>query len=180
MRRLIYILCCAILLFASCEVYEKKEDTAKEERLIKDTVVLYNSLLADGYRKLSMTALVQAATEERATKAYYHMAALGEARVKMDAKIRDFKFLELKLPSQYTAEVMTEEIWDYSYVNVDTGEQVYDNKITYKNRYALTKKTGKWLVYDITVEESHEEKPEKFKALDPSFRRGVIGEDKGK
>lgn len=124
----------------------------------KVAVTRYTVLLAEGYRNLNMNPLVQVATEEQATKAYYYMAAIGEARIKMDAKIQDIKFIDFKAVAGGKAEVRTEERWDYTYINIDSGKPVFDNSITYRLKYVLTKKSDRWLVANITIEKAEEKK----------------------
>lgn len=136
-------LCLILVLLAGCN---------QEKGRIKDTVIKYNTLLADGYKNLNMTPLLQVATEEQSLKAYYHMAALGEARIKMDAKLRSINFLDIKSLSQ-KSEVRTEEMWDYTHINIDTGQSVFHRTISYRIRYLLIKRSERWFVSDVTVEE---------------------------
>ena len=141
----------AVLLLAGCS-------QNKNEGEVKEVVRKYTALLAEGYRNLNMNPLSQIATEERATKAYHHMAALGEARTRMDARIREIKFLSVKFVRDNKAEVKTEEKWDYTYINIDSGKPEFDNSVAYVLTYFLTKKSGKWLVADVTVEKAEEKK----------------------
>lgn len=134
----------------------------QDKERLKDTVIKYNSLLAEGYRNLNMNPLVQVATEEQATKAYYYMAAIGEARIKMDAKIQDIKFIDFKAVAGGKAEIRTEEVWDYTYINIDSGKPIFDNMVTYRLKYILEQKSGKWLVADINVESTIEKKSSEY------------------
>lgn len=131
---------------------------SRENDRIKDAVMKYDTLLAEGYRNLNMNPLVQAATEKRALKAYYHMAALGEARIKMDAKLKKIAFSNVKLISGDKAEAITDEIWDYIYLNLDSGKPLFDNTVTYRLKYILEKKSGNWLVADINIEKADDKK----------------------
>ena len=130
----------------------------KGKAQLKDTVVKYNTLLAEGYRNLNMNPLIQVATERRATKAFYHMAALGEARIKMDAKLKKITFSDIKIISHDKAEVVTDEIWDYTYLSIDSSKPLFDNSITYKLKYILEKRSNRWLVADIIIEKADEKK----------------------
>jgi len=129
-----------------------------EKEAVKNTVVRYNHLLAEGYRSLNMTPLIQVATQKRATKAYYHMAAMGEARLRMDAYLRSITFAEIRILPQNRSEVRTEEIWDYSCLDIDSGKSLFDNTVTYNLRYVLEKQADRWLVEDITIEKAVEKK----------------------
>lgn len=161
MRRILVIVLSIAFLFA-CEKKAEKKPAIDETSVIKNTVILYNTLMAEGYRNFNMNALVQAATEDRATKAYYHMAAIGEGRLRMDPVLKDIQFLKAEFNGPESAAVETREVWDYTYKNIDTNEIAYGNTITYENNYRLVRESGKWLVSDITIMKSEEEKKTDF------------------
>jgi hypothetical protein len=130
----------------------------KETNALKETVMRYDALLAEGYRNLNMNPLTQVATEQRATKAYHHMAALGEAGLKMESTLRSLKFAQVKTLSEEKAELKTEEVWDYVYRDIKSGKSLLDNTVTYNMKYDLVKKSERWLVADVTIEKSVEKK----------------------
>ena len=175
MIRILVIILIAVLSVTACEQDKKTVGTSPEkpketgafdeETSIKNTVILYDSLLAKGYITQNMSPLLEAATEKRADKAYYHMAALGEGKVKMDMKLNELKFTDVKILSPDNAEVGTEEKWDYRYINTASGKQVYENSVDYKLTYRLIKLSGKWLVNDIDVKQTKEKHPEGYKPL---------------
>jgi hypothetical protein len=175
MIRIIMLVLISVLLAASCQQDKKTAVTSVEKPVgtaaseeasrIKDTVVLYDALLAKGYITLNMSPLLEVATEQRANKAYYHMAALGEGKVKMDMKLNELKFSDVKTLSPETAEAATEEKWDYRYINTDSGKQVYDNSVEYKLTYRLIKQSGKWLIDDIEVTYTKQKNPEEYTPL---------------
>lgn len=132
-----------------------KSDVETENE-IKNTVRLYNTLLAEGYRKLNMSALRQVATERRATKAYFHMAANGEAKVKMDARLNALDFISINQQSDEKAEVSTQEQWHYVYDSLVTEEKIYENDVSYRLTYQLVKVSSRWLIDEIIIEESTE------------------------
>lgn len=170
MIRVTIVMLMISLSFYSCNSSDKTTvdkpavsiDNPEEIEKVKMTVMLYDSLLAKGYRSLDMKTLAEAATEERVTKAFYHMAALGESGVKMDSTLQDIKFLDIKVVSPDKAEVITDEKWDYTYINIESDKQVYDNSVEYKLRYNMVKMDKRWLVEDIKVEYSKENKSEKY------------------
>lgn len=125
---------------------------------IKNTIIKYNALLAEGYFNLNMTPLTAAATEEQVTRDYVYMSAFGEERIKMDARLKDINFLSVRRISTDTAEATTEETWDYTLINIDSGKPVSVNSTTYHLKYALTKKSGKWLVARIIIEKQSKDK----------------------
>ena len=100
---------------------------------IKDTVRTYNRLLNEGYKSLNMAPLNRVATQRRTVKAYHHMAALGEGGIRMEARIEQIQFLKVTRYSPEKAEVQTRERWNCYYYNIESGEQVSENIITYEN-----------------------------------------------
>jgi len=118
---------------------------------LHEAIETYNGLLADGYRRLDMNHLVQAATGERALKAYYHMAALGEGGVKMDSALRHLEFAGTKQLAPDKAEVTTKERWEYKYINIENGNTSPLLTVNYTSRYRLVKEKEKWLVAEITI-----------------------------
>jgi hypothetical protein len=144
-----------LLSLAACYKGGNLED---EKNILKHVVVQYNIFLADGYRSLNMSKLNQVATVERAGKAYYHMSALGEARIKMDARQESIDFSEINIISDYKAEIKTKEKWEYIHINIDTDEATVQNPIYYELTYTLTKKDDRWFVSDIAVDKETEKK----------------------
>ena len=175
MKNILPFLFISLLLFTGCKSDKVSSVNARENPVkghsvdeitrVKDTVLLYDALLADGYRAQNMNALAQVATEQRAQKAYYHMAALGEGSVKMDSNLNKIIFTDIKIISPDNAEAATEEEWDYKYINYKSGLQVYDNSVAYVLRYHLIKISAKWLVDDITVVSSKEENSRKYEPV---------------
>ncbi len=123
-----------------------------ESKQVKGVIMQYNALLAEGYKNLNMNPLQLVASEDVATKAYYHMAALGEGKVRMVSVLKDMKFKEVKFPSPDTATVTTREIWDFTHNDINTGKKVYEEKgYPYDMTYELKKGGGKWKIYDVSA-----------------------------
>lgn len=133
----------------------------KENSLLRNTVIKYNKLLSEGYRTLNMGPLLQAATEDQAMKAYNHMSALGEAGLKMDAALRDIKFISLKLLAIDAAEIRTSEKWEYVYFDIKSEKTLFDNSVDYNMKYVLRKSKDKWIVSDVVIEKAIEKKSSK-------------------
>lgn len=138
---------------------------------LNEVVERYDQLLAEGYRNLNMDPLMQVATEGRVAKAHHHMAALKEAGVKMDSKLKKINFSDIKIISSGKAEVITDEEWGYKYIRLDSGNIEFDNSVTYRLKYFLEKHDNRWLVADIQIERAVEEK--EFKGF---FERPHDGE----
>ncbi|MBU0729865.1 MAG: hypothetical protein KKA70_08995 [Proteobacteria bacterium] len=147
MKKVFPLILAALLLFGCAE---QKSTSAQE---LQDSVQTYNRLLSEGYRSLNMTPLARIATPQRTTKAYHHMAALGEGRIRMDTLLDEITFLGSKIlaDNQNKAEIRTREQWTCNFYNIDTNEKVSDNIITYENVYHLVLEAGRWLVDDISI-----------------------------
>jgi hypothetical protein len=128
-------------------------DDEKELEAVQDTVLRYTQLLAEGYANMNMTNLQEAATKEQATKAYNHMSALGEAKIKMESHLEDIEFKDIQLSSNNKARVTTREEWNYTHIGTDPkmpSQRVVEGLI-YDLAYELVKGDGKWLVSSISV-----------------------------
>ena len=132
-------------------------DAGKDTRAAKDTILRYNQLLAEGYAKMDMTLLQKVATQEQAKKVYNHLAALGEAKIRMESELVDIDFLDVQLPEENVAQVNTRETWNYTHVNIDTkmpGQTIVEGLI-YILSYGLVMEHGQWFVSSVTVLEEH-------------------------
>lgn len=149
LMKALLILLFPIFLVSACT---REKDPLSDPKVLKHVVVEYNRLLAEGYKDLNMTPLLQVATDERATKAYYHMSALGEARTRMDAKLDEVSFRDVRIIGENTAEVKTREKWKYTHTNIDTEETAKKESVVYELAYTLVRKENRWLVSDIEIE----------------------------
>lgn len=134
---------------------------------VKGVVTEYNRLLADGYRNLNMNPLQAVSTEEVATKAYYHMAALGEGKVRMVSVLKDLNFREISFPTADSAAINTREKWDFSHNDIATGKKLSEEKdFVYEMRYELKKQGSSWKITTIqAVGDDQHGKPVKDAAL---------------
>ncbi len=127
-----------------------QEGVAEEQ--VAGTVLTYLALLADGYRTMNMTPLLHVASPDRAQKAYHHMAAMGEARVKMDPGLQSIELGAVRLTDPAGAEVDASEKWLYVYYRTDSGRKVYENEVSYELTYFVVRSpNGGWLVDEIRV-----------------------------
>jgi hypothetical protein len=135
----------------------------KDTRVVKDTILRYNQLLAEGYAKMNMTPLQEVATAEQATRVYYHMAALREAKIRMESQLVDIEFLDIQFPKKDSAKVKTREKWNYTHININSKmpAQTVVQGLIYNLSYDLIKKDGKWFVSSVSVLE--EKKPSEKK-----------------
>ena len=155
MKKTILIILLTVIYVVGC-----RAGTEKDTRAVKDTILRYNQLLAEGYARMNMTPLREVATEEHAQKVYHHMAALGEAKIKMESQLIDIEFLDIQYPKKDLVRVKTKEKWNYTHINIGTKmpAQTVVQGLIYKLSYELVRKDGRWVVSSISVLE--ENKPE--------------------
>lgn len=156
-RFLFAVLLVATLFLTAC-INGAENLTEQERGRITTVVSLYTSLLAEGYAHLNLSSLPQVATEGRVTKAYHHMSSLGEARTRMLSTLDRMSFSRVAIISPEKAEVDTEEEWGYTYVDIDSGQETFANRVRYELTYYLLQVGGRWLVDDITIRKAEEEK----------------------
>ncbi|TAL74746.1 MAG: hypothetical protein EPN88_03685, partial [Bacteroidetes bacterium] len=115
MKKTILLILLTVICVGGCHI-----STEKDTRQVKDTILRYNYLLAEGYARMNMTPLKEVATEEHALKVYHHMAALGEAKVRMESRLVDIEFSDIQFPRKDFAKVKTKERWNYTHINIDS------------------------------------------------------------
>lgn len=133
----------------SCTGGESRKDVV----VIQHTVVRYTQLLAEGYSNMNMTPLQAVATEEQALKAYGHMSALGDAKIRMESHLEDIEFKDIQVFDKDKARVRTREKWNYTHIGTDPNmpsQRVVEGLI-YNLSYELVRRDGKWLVSSISV-----------------------------
>lgn len=156
----------AVFLVVTSVGCKQNQQSAKtvdsRQPIIEKTIVWYTAFLADCYRSLNTQTLDRVATRKMVDTTYFHMAAIGEAGVKMDSKLKKITFSPLKEIGPDTVEVPAEEDWDYTYWDIMTGKRLFDNTVHYRLTYQLEHKTDKWLVSDVIVNKTEESKDSSF------------------
>ena len=162
MKFFISLLSIFLLLTTAVGAQQQTPPIDSRQPAVEAAVTWYDVLLADGYRSLNMRALNQVATSQISNKAYFHMAALGEAGIKMDSKLQKITFNPLKEIAPNTVEIQAKEDWEYTYWEIKTGKRLFDNSVHYRLTYTLKRVNKKWLVTDITVQQTVESKDSSF------------------
>lgn len=157
MKKYFVVLIALLVLLSGCKG-EKERVADQKKAALQAAVTWYCALLADGYRTLNMNPLSQVATPQQATKAYYYMAATGEAGLKMDATLKKIEFTAFREIGPNKAEVATDESWDYLFIEIKSGKAQFTNRVSYTMTYHLEEQEGRWLVAAIAVQKTVEEK----------------------
>jgi hypothetical protein len=112
-------------------------------------VLRYDELLAQGYRSLDMTPLQEVATPDLALKAYHHMSAIGEGKLRLESKATAVEFTKVELRGAADAHVETRETWDFAHVEMKTGRTFAEEKgFVYEMAYDLRKQAGRWIIVE--------------------------------
>ncbi len=152
---------CLLLAITGCD-RQPQPAAHSRQAAVEAAVTWYDALLADGYRNLKMNSLAQVATAQMAEKAYYQMAATGEAGLKMDSKLQEITFAPLQEITPNTVTIAAEEEWEYVYWEIKSGKRLFANTVHYSLTYTLSHTTDKWLVADISIQKTKESKDSSF------------------
>jgi len=152
MKKTVVIIVLTIVYISGCRV-----GTEKDVQEVKSTILRYNQLLAEGYSRMNMTPLQEVATLDQATKVYHHMAALGEAKIRMESQLVGIEFLDIQFPGKDSARVKSKEKWNYVHISIGSKmpAQGVVQGLIYNLSYNLVKKNGRWLVSSVSVLEEH-------------------------
>ena len=155
MRAGLTILALLVALIAGCS------RTGEADQAVKGVVMRYTHLVAEGYANMNMTPLREVATVEESTRAYHHMAALGEARTRMISHLKKMEFLEIASPGEGRKVVRTRETWDFMHRHLDSDKVLLEEKdFIYLVTYELQKEGDRWVISRKTAMDG---KPEPMK-----------------
>lgn len=122
------------------------------KRQVESVIVRYTQLLSEGYRSLNMNRMAEVTTKEQALKLYHHMSAIGEGKLKMDSSMKDIKFKKIDFPGPDDALVETEERWDFTHYQIDSGKKYAEEKdFIYLMGYTVHRAEGRWTITRVTV-----------------------------
>jgi len=115
-------------------------------------ILRYNQLLSEGYKTTNMTKLQEVATEELAQKAYYHMAALSEGKSRLVSEAKKIDFVETDCSQASKCRVVTKELWDFAYADIQTGQKNNEVKdYVYDVQYLAENRQGRWIITEISA-----------------------------
>jgi hypothetical protein len=114
---------------------------------VKRTIGRYNELLTAGYLTYDMNPLQEVTTREVATKAYHHMAALGEGKLRMEPAVKKIDFTSIRFPGNDRATAETSETWDFTHIDTTSGRKFAEEKdFMYEMTYTLKRSGGRWII----------------------------------
>jgi hypothetical protein len=146
MKLLYQLIALLVIIGASCSM------PSDEIEQVKWTVLRYNELLSEGYRKLNMNPMQEVATEDQARKLYYHMSAIGEGKLRMESTLKRLEFRNMEFAENGDAMIETREIWDFAHKFINT-EKIYaeEKNFMYEMVYHLKKQKRRWIVTNVLV-----------------------------
>jgi len=147
-RRSVFVFAAIAMWMLACRADSKNDALA-----VQHTVLRYAQLLTVGYAEMNMTQLQAVATEEQALKAYRHMSALGESKIRMESHLEDIEFTDIHLSNKIRARVTTREKWNYTHIGTDPkmpSQRVVEG-LVYNLTYELVRRDGKWLVSSVSI-----------------------------
>jgi hypothetical protein len=78
------------------------------------------------------------------------MAALGEAKLRMDSSMKGISFVKIEKPKPAEATVQTKETWDFTHINIATGKKFAEERgFVYEMRYNMKQEGNRWLITNV-------------------------------
>jgi hypothetical protein len=149
-KRFLFFLLALAVFLGACNA--KVASEAHEADPVKGTVMRYNQLVSEGYRKGDMNLMQEVTNHEQAEKLYFHMAAMGEGKLRLDSTLKDIKFVSIEFPHPDQATVQTRETWDFTQVDIRTEKKFAQEKdFIYQMGYLLKKNNGRWMVDSVST-----------------------------
>ncbi len=140
-----------LLFLVACSGKEKNY----EERLIRNAVRKYNSALIETYRDFVVSRLDEYATESEVKRIDVLILSMRIEGKFLNAKIKGLRFKEVRMTGDDTAEVDTEEDWEYQHLNIKTHQPMSElKKVKYNMTYTLVRRDNRWLVKFVDYTES--------------------------
>lgn len=139
-----------LVLFVVIWVFGCRTSPDTNAQAVKDTILRYNQLLAEAYAKMNMNPLQEVATADQAAREFRHMAALGEAKIRMESALKRIEFSGITFSGGDEASVITRETWDYTHIDTRTRAPVkVQQNVPYMLKYGLKKEKARWRVASV-------------------------------
>jgi hypothetical protein len=123
---------------------------------VRDAVLNYDVLIAEGYATMNMNKMVSVAATEQAEKEYYHMASLAEGGIRMVPMLKEIIFTTMSVDPSGNVTVQSLETWDYQHYSRATSEVVRtESDVQYLLGWILAKRpTGAYFVKSVRAIET--------------------------
>jgi hypothetical protein len=127
-----------------------------EEQAVSDTVRRYNRLLAEGYSRMAMEPLLEVASKEEFSRVNHHMAALRDARLRLESRLVKLEFTGVTIKNPRTARAITRESWDFVQIETASGkDSLRARNVVHLLSYDLKKEGDVWRVQRVNPLEGH-------------------------
>ncbi len=147
------------------EIKRMAGGTKKEEKEIKDAVLLYNKIFADLYASNGIPIMLNdfPANKQLRHELYQGLGFLRGGNLILVYDMADIVFKEIKRPTPMTAEVTVFEEWNYVYQKAGTRETARSIKGMGQGfKYLLSRQKSGWVVVDYAPADVKHEKKKEF------------------
>lgn len=118
---------------------------------LKGLVHLYSKGVIEASKKDNIDYLKPIITEKRGKKLFIWFKSWHENNYFMDARIKNIRFNSFDI-KESTAEVVTDEIWDYRYIQIVTKEVSQPwTRVFYTIHYKFVKEGKSWKIDDALI-----------------------------
>jgi len=118
---------------------------------LKALVELYSEGIIEASKKDNIDYLKPIVTEKRGRKLFIWFKSWHENNYFMDAHIKKITFQSIDI-NKSTAEVVTDEIWDYRYIQIVTKEVTQPwTRVFYRIQYKFIKQGKSWKIDDALI-----------------------------
>jgi len=142
--------------------FERKSETEK----IKASVTLYNKIFTDLYVSNGVPLLLDRFPASKTLKheLYQTLGFLRGNKLILVYDMADLVFLDVKMTTPWTSEVIAFEEWNYLYQKAATRETARSIKgMGQGMKYSLVKQQGKWVIADyFPVDVTYDKPKDKF------------------
>lgn len=129
--------------------YQSKKKIKEEEKIIRNTLLLYNKILTDIYVSDGIPARLNdfPATKQIRHELFKHIGYLREKGLILIYDMANMHVKEIKISSPTTAEAIVFEEWNYIYQKNPSRELASSIKgLGQGFKYSLNKQDNRWIV----------------------------------
>lgn len=124
----------------------------KDRRNVEETIKRYDSLLSEGYLKMSMEGLNEVSTANHMSRLSHRIEGLIQNKRRLEAKLTKIEFTDFQFLKTGSAFVTTREVWDIRHVDSESGETVKEiSGFAYVLKYTLRLQEARWFIDSVEV-----------------------------